>query len=310
MVKTAEISNLKVLITGGSGLIGRYLTSMLLGEEISVSHLSRKQAQSGRVRVFCWDPEKQIIDPSAFNRVDCIIHLAGANIGEKRWTKERRDEIIRSRVDSARLLHKTITENHIILKSFISASAIGYYGSVTSEKIFKESDPSADDFLGTTCKLWEEAADLFKNEGIRTVKIRTGVVMERNDSALARLLVPAALGLFPISGNGYQYLPWIHISDLCNIYLKAVKDETMEGAYNAVAPQHIQNREFMRTLAKVMNRSFLHPPVPALVFKTIFGQMSDVILKGSRVSPDKIINAGYKFTYDNLAGAHKNELKS
>jgi uncharacterized protein (TIGR01777 family) len=310
MEKTAERNHLKILITGGTGFIGKYLTSKLLGEGFCVSHLSRKQNQDGRVRIFSWDPEKQIVDRAVFDGIDYIIHLAGANIGEKRWTRERRDEIIRSRVDSARLLHKTITENHIPLKAFISASATGYYGSVTSEKIYTENDPPANDFLGTTCRLWEEAADSFKNSGIRTVKIRTGVVLEKNNGALSRLLVPARIGVFPVSGNGRQYMPWIHISDLCNIYIKALTDETMEGAYNAAAPQQIQNREFMRIMANVMNKYNFHPHVPSFVFKTIFGQMSDVILRGSRVSSDRIMNAGYNFNYDALAEALKNELSS
>lgn len=292
-----------IMITGGNGLVGRYLTSMLLGEGFKVSHLSRKQEQFGRIRVFRWDPGKQIVAPEAFEGVDYIIHLAGANIGEKRWTKNRKEEIIKSRVDSAHLIYRTFKENRIPLKALISASAIGYYGSVTSEKIFTENDPPADDFLGTTCRLWEEAADTFEKSGIRTVKIRTAVVLEKSDSALSKLLTPAGFGVFPRLGTGRQYVPWIHIEDLCRIYLKAIQDESMNGAYNAVAPQYIRQSEFMKILAQVMNKYFFHLPVPAILLRTALGEMSDVVLKGSRVSSGKIINAGFQFKHDTLQDA-------
>ncbi|MCJ7448130.1 MAG: TIGR01777 family oxidoreductase [Bacteroidales bacterium] len=302
--------NSKVLITGGSGLVGRYLTSVLLAEGFKVSHLSRKQDQFGRVRVYRWDPARHIIDPLIFEGIDYIIHLAGANIGEKRWTQKRKKEIINSRVESARLFFKIIEDNRIRLKAFISASATGYYGQVTSDKIFNEDDLSAEDFLGNTCRLWEDTADKFKNIGIRTVKIRTAVVLEKNESALGRLLLPASLGIFPRLGNGRQYMPWIHIKDLCNIYLKAMLDEKMEGAYNAAAPHHVSYHYFMKTLAQVIKKPFFHPPVPALVLRTLMGEMSDLVLKGSRISPDKIIKAGYQFTFDNLHDALREIISS
>jgi uncharacterized protein len=298
----------KVLITGGSGLIGRYLTSMLLHEGFNVAHLSRKKDQFGRIRVFRWDPAKGILDPVVFEGVDCIVHLAGANIGEKRWTKERKEEIVNSRIESAKLLFKSASENGIKLKAFISASAVGYYGSISSEKIFTENDNPANDFLGLTCKKWEEVADLFNDVGARVVKIRTGVVMEKSDSALSKLLKPAKMGVFPSLGNGRQYMPWIHIADLCGIYLKSIQDERMEGSYNAVSPQHIIQRGFMKTLASVLNKPFFHPRVPAFLLKAALGEMSDVVLKGSRISSDKIINSGFSFRFNNLEAALKDVL--
>jgi len=292
-----------ILISGGSGLIGRYLTSTLLSEGYRVSHLSRKAGHPGRVRTYQWNPEQNTVDPHIFDEVDFLIHLAGANLGEKRWTKKRKEEIVTSRVNSSRLLHKVITDNGIRLKAFISASAIGYYGSVTSDKIFKEDDMPAADFLGTTCKMWEDSADLFGNSGVRTIKIRTGVVLEKSDSALSELMKPARFGFLMNTGDGLQYMPWIHIQDLCNIYLKAITDREMAGAYNAVSPQHVTGREFMKTLAVVMKKQVFPIPVPAIVLKAVLGEMSDVILKGSRVSSDKIKNAGYNFIYSNLQDA-------
>ena len=297
-----------VLITGGSGLIGKYLTSALLSEGYKVLHLSRKAIQIAGVKVSKWDPKKGILDPVILEGIDYIIHLAGANIGEKRWTKKRKEEIVTSRVQSARLLHKVVTENKIRLRAFISASAVGYYGSVTSNKIFTESDPPATDFLGTTCKLWEEGADLFGNSGVRTVKIRTAVVLEKNDSALSKLMMPARFGFLVQTGSGRQYMPWIHINDLCNIYLKAIEDQSMNGPYNAVSPQHVTHKEFIKTLAQVINKPVFPIPVPTFILKAVLGEMSDVVLKGSRVSSEKIIKSGCSFLFNSTGEALKNVI--
>jgi uncharacterized protein (TIGR01777 family) len=158
------------------------------------------------------------------------------------------------------------------------------------------------DFLGSVCKQWEEAADLFYNSGIRTVKIRSGVVLEKSDSALSKLMTPGKFGFLIQTGNGLQYMPWIHINDLCNIYLKAIEDSEMGGAYNAVSPQQVTHSEFMHVLAKVMRLPVL-PPVPGFLIRIALGEMSDVILKGSRISSEKIMNTGYSFLFRTLEDA-------
>lgn len=297
-----------VLITGGSGLVGRYLTSLLLSEGYKVSHLSRNQSSAGKVRVFRWNPEKNIIDPVVFEGVDYLVHLAGANIGEKRWTAARKKEIAVSRVESAKFLHKTVTENKLPLKAFISASATGYYGSVTSDHICSEEDSPGNDFLGNTCRLWEEAADLFHASAIRTVKIRSGVVLEKSDSALSKMMNAARFGFLVRTGSGKQYMPWIHISDLCSIYLTAIKNQNLSGALNAVSPQHSTHKEFVKTLAHIMQKPVFPLPVPAFILHAALGEMADVILKGSRVSGQKIISAGYTFLFPDLEIALKNIL--
>jgi uncharacterized protein len=297
-----------VLITGGGGLIGRYLTSVLLAEGYKVSHLSRQTNRFGKVRVFRWDPEKEYLNPEVFDGVDYLVHLSGANIGEKRWTDRRKEDILNSRVTSAGLLFRTIAENRIKLKAYITASATGYYGSVTSDKIFTEDDPPSEDFLGSTCRLWEVSADLFEGLGIRTVKIRTAVVLEKNDSALTKLMNPAKYGMVVRLGNGKQYFPWIHINDLCNIYLKAIMDDNICGAYNAVAPQHITQNEFLRTMAGVMKKPVFLLPVPSWILRAVMGEMSDIVTKGSRISSEKIIGTGYNFKFDKLEEALKNVI--
>jgi uncharacterized protein (TIGR01777 family) len=305
-----ETGGFSVMITGGSGLIGRHLTSALLSEGYKVSHLSRKAYKAENVNVHVWNPLKNYIEPDALEGVDYIIHLAGANIGESPWTARRKEVIMRSRIDSARLLHETITYTGVPLKAFISASAVGFYGAETSEKVFTEADTPGTDFLGITCRRWEEAAELFEKSGIRTVKIRTAVVLEKSDSALSKLMLPGKFGFLLKTGNGRQYMPWIHISDLCGIYKKAITDTGMSGSYNAVAPQQVSHTEFMKELGAVMKRPVLLPGVPSIFLRAIMGEMSDVILKGSRVSPEKIINAGYRFEFASLHDALHDAIRS
>lgn len=299
----SEERKASILITGGSGLIGRYLTSLLLTEGYAVSHLSRGTDQFGRVRVHRWDPAKKILDPVVLDSVDYIIHLAGANLGEGKWTEARKNEIISSRVDSARLLFDTASQNGIKIKGFISASGVSCYGTVTSNHIFSEDDPLADDFLGVVCQKWEQAAEMFAVAGIRTVKIRTAIALEKNDSALSKMMMPARFGFLAITGTGKQYMPWIHIQDICGIYLKALQDEKMNGEYNAVSPQHTTHKEFIETLGSVIKKPVLPLPVPGFALRSVLGEMASLVLEGSRVSSEKIKNAGYEFKFPNLHDA-------
>lgn len=175
-------------------------------------------------------------------------------------------------------------------------------------KIFQETDSNFDDFLGNTCKLWEKTADKFQKLGIKTVKIRTGIVLSKQGGALNKMLLPIQLGFGSALGNGKQYIPWIHIDDLCNIYIKALEDTKMNGVYNAVAPNHTTNEEFNKTIASVLNKPFWFPNIPAFIIRLIFGKMSSLILNGSRISSEKIQTTGYQFLFPNLANALKNFL--
>lgn len=292
-----------VLITGGSGTIGMYLTSVLLSKGYNVSHLSRGHEQFGRVRVHRWDTGKGILDPKAFEGIGHVVHLAGANIGEKRWDAARKKEILNSRVESARLVHKVVTENGISLKSFITASGTSAYGTITTDRIFSETDPFSDDFLGNVCRKWEEAADLFAASGIRTVKIRSALLLEKNDIALKRMSQPARFGVLGYVGSGRQYMPWIHVADISNIYAMAIGNDAMTGAFNAVSPLHVTHKQFMETLSKVLGKPFFPVPAPPLALKAVYGEMADIVLKGSRVSSEKIRNAGFDFRFPDLNSA-------
>ena len=288
---------MNVLITGGRGLIGTALCQMLQKEGHRVSLLSRSVKPGTGVPVYLWNPDKAEIPPEALKETDCIIHLAGENIGSKRWSAKRRQEILDSRIRPVNLLLKRIKEQNISLLSFISASAIGYYGLNSSERIYTETDPPAGDFLGRVCSQWEEAVLQFEELGVRTVQLRTGVVLTSQGGALSKMLTPVKFGIGSALGNGRQYMPWIHVDDLCRMYIKAMEDQAINGAYNAVAPEFVRNKAFTRTLAKVLRKPFFFPNIPRAALKILFGKKADLVLEGSRVSADKIEAAGFRFRF-------------
>lgn len=299
----------KVLITGGFGLVGRHLSKVLSNRDYDVAVLSRSRKMTADFRVFYWDIDKNKIDREAINTCDHIIHLAGVNIGEKRWTRSRKQEIFDSRIKSTNLIFNHLNKQNSRLKTFISASAVGYYGSTTSEIIHLESDLPEDSFLGRICKQWEQSSDQFTIAGARVVKIRTGIVLSKSEGALSRFNIPAKLGLGSAIGHGKQYLPWIHIDDLCRIYLHAIQNTNMSGPYNAVAPEHITNKEFVRKVATCLKRPFWFPNIPAIFIKLLLGEMSEMLLNGSRVSSEKTEAAGYKFHFPDMDSALKNLYK-
>ena len=300
----------KVLITGSSGLIGKSLTRLLKDSGYHVAGLSRHKHPTGKEELFHWDPDHNFIDSAALKDVTHIIHLAGAGIADKRWTKKRKKEIIDSRVGTARLLYDYVIREGTGVRCFISASGTGYYGAVTGNRIFTEDDSAGSDFAAETCVLWEEAADLFKSSGIRTVKVRTAVVLARNGGFISKILPLARAGIALWFGDGRQYFPWIHIDDLCNIYLKAVDDETMAGPYNAVAPQSVSQAEFMKKAAQKGGKPAIRAGVPSFVLQLAFGEMSEILLTGSRVSASAIEAEGYSFVYPSCESALKQILFS
>lgn len=292
----------KVLITGGTGLIGKRLSFLLASKGYEVSVLSRSKSPESKYTTFVWNVKDQFIEEEAFQDLDYIIHLAGAGIADKKWSEKRKKEIIDSRVQSTNLLYNTSKRLKTPLKAFISASATGYYGSVTTATIFTETDQPANDFLGKVCRLWEESIFQFKNDKTRTVALRTGIVLSNDGGALKKMKTPLVTPL----GDGKQYMPWIHIDDLCEIYIKAIEDEDFEGAYNAIAPEHITNYSFSKAIAKTFKIPFLPIGAPSFILKIVFGKMATIILNGSRVSTGKIEKTGFKFKFKSLDKALKN----
>ena len=289
-----------ILITGGSGLIGRHLTKKLISQGYAVNWLTRKLDPNYSIKQFTWDYRNKKIEIEAFEKADAIIHLAGANIIGQRWSQRYKQEIYDSRVLSARFLWDIISQHSIKIKTFIGGSGAGYYGALTSENIFKEDDSAGDDFLGKTCHDWEQASFDIAKSSIRTLVIRTGVVMFKDSEAYKKLVLPIRYGVGAAIGTGKQYFPWIHIDDLCGIYIKALEDATMQGAYNAVAPQHLTNQELTTILAHHLHKPLWMPNIPGFVIRLFFGEMADSLLKGSRLSSDKITKAGYHFIHPTM----------
>lgn len=293
----------RVVISGGTGMIGSHLSKLLDGEGFEVVHLTRKVREGGQYRSYMWDPRQGYCDPDAFREGDAIIHLAGANIGARPWTRARRREIISSRTSTAELLYRSSAGSGVIPSVFVTASGISIYGSATTEKVYREDDPPAGDFLAQTCRLWESAADPFAAAGARVIKIRTAVVLAPSGSALSKLTLPAKAGLIVRLGSGRQYFPWIHIDDLCRIYLKAVSDVTMTGTYNAAAPDHITHEMLMAEVARQKRLPVFLPRIPGWVLKIILGEMSSVLIAGSRISSDRLMDSGFVFSYPEIARA-------
>ncbi|MBU3012928.1 TIGR01777 family oxidoreductase [Polaribacter vadi] len=285
----------KIIITGGTGLVGTKLTELLLKNKHEVIVLSRNPKKNNEYK---WDISKNYIDKKALENVDYIIHLAGAGIADKRWTNERKKIIIDSRVDTANLLFHKIKEHNLNLKGFISASGIGYYGAITTDKIFEESDKVGNDFLGEVCQKWEDAAHQFKTLNIPVTILRTGVVLSEKGGALEKMKTPIITPL----GSGKQYMPWIHIEDLCQIYFKTINDN-LSGIFNAVAPEHQTSATFSKELAKSIKKPYLGIGVPSFMLKVIFGNMAKILLEGSRISAKKIEKNGYSFRFKTLKKA-------
>lgn len=293
----------RIVITGATGLIGSHLSSLLEVEGYDVVHLTRDRKKGDRAKSFVWDPARSYADSDAFHPGDIIIHLAGANIGAGRWTGKRKQEIISSRVNSAALLFLKTAAEGIMPSAFITASATGYYGAVTEQGIFTESDPPAADFLGETCRKWEEAAQPFVEKGVRVVKIRTSVVLAGTGSALSKMTMPAAAGLIVRPGPGDQYFPWIHIDDLCAVYLTAVREAGLSGAYNAVAPEHVTLDGVMKEIARQKHLPVFLPHIPVWLMRAVLGEMSVMLTTGSRVSSERLTNSGFSFRYPDIAAA-------
>lgn len=310
-----------IVITGGTGLIGSALSKALLAKGFEVIILSRKKNDkpiSNNISYATWDIEKQTIDKEAIGTADYIIHLAGAGVADKRWTKKRKQEIIDSRVNSTKLIVeslKTIPNN---VKAVISASGIGWYhiappspqsGEEGAFRKFVESDPPGDDFLGTTCKQWEESIEPVTQLGKRLVKLRIGIVLSKEGGALREFLKPLKFSFATILGNGKQIISWIHIDDLANMFIAAIENEKMNGVYNAVAPNPVSNKELTIQLAKSRGKFFIPIHVPSFILKLVLGEMSVEILKSAAVSSEKVSSIGFEFQFPDLIPALNNLIQ-
>lgn len=298
-----------VLITGGTGLIGKALTKELLRRQNEVIVLSRNKNQiSGHpgLSYAYWNVEAQEVDQMAVHSADYIVHLAGANVADKRWTRERKGEIVNSRVKSTALLYKALAKYPDRLKAFISASATGWYDidpQIPNPFPFEEHHAPAKDFLGITCQQWESSVDSIKTLEKRVVKFRTGIVLSNEGGALPAFKKAIRVGVTPVLASGRQIVSWIHEQDLIQLYITAIENENLEGAYNAVAPHPVSHKKIMQGISQHNHKPFIPFYVPAFMLTLMLGEMSIELLKSVTVSSKKIQESGFTFQFPTIEEA-------
>jgi uncharacterized protein (TIGR01777 family) len=285
-----------VVITGGTGLLGKTLTKLLQESGYCVTVLTRNKKLAENNNNFSfWNVENGIIDKETILNANHIIHLAGEGIAEKRWTKKRKHEIIDSRVAPLKLIYNVLNGCNHNVRTIVSASGINIYGTSLNAKIFTENDKPANNFLATVCIAWENAADEFAKLNIRVVKLRTGVVLSKEGGALQKIILPFKFGLGAGLGSGEQYFSWISQNDICRLYLFALENNLLSGAYNAVVDDETTNKVFSESLANVLNKKIRIPNIHSAFLKILLGEMSEMLLKGNRISNQKIKEAGFNF---------------
>jgi uncharacterized protein (TIGR01777 family) len=300
-----------VLISGGTGLIGTHLSRHLIERGYEIIILSRdknKTSPDPKITYSFWNVEKQIIDAAVVQKADHIIHLAGAGVMDKKWTNEYKKVILESRTKSAELIINCLKETPHQVKTFVSASAIGWYGEdakpLERKEGFIETDLPANDFLGETCLLWEASVEPVTALEIRLVKLRTGIVLSNSGGAFKEYKAPLNFGVAPVLGNGKQMVSWIHIDDLCRMYCEAIENTYLHGSFNAVAPEPVSQKTLILTLGqKLRHRFFIPIYVPAFILKLMFGKRSIEILKTATVSNKKIKAMGFTFLYPSIEAA-------
>ncbi len=299
---------MNILITGGTGLIGTRLSQLLLQEGHQVAHLSRSEGQNSAIKTFVWDITKGQIDDQALLWADALVHLAGAGIADSRWTEARKQEIINSRTQSLDLIYRRLSQIPHHIKVLVSSSAIGYYGGDTGQQQMSESSAVGQDFMAKVCVAWEAATQPIEALGIRTVILRTGIVLSNLGGALPKLAMPIKLGAGSPLGSGQQWQSWIHLDDMARLFQKAITDTNMQGIYNGTAPQPVTNETLTYQTAKALNRPLFLPNVPVFALKLLLGEMAIVVVGGCYVKNERVAQTDFEYRYDDLAEALAIEL--
>tara|TARA_R110001592_G_scaffold104679_1_gene294452 strand:- start:1591 stop:2553 length:963 start_codon:yes stop_codon:yes gene_type:complete len=296
---------MKVLITGATGLVGSELVSQCHEKGYDVNYLTtskKKIVSELNYQGYFWNPTTAEIDKNCLDGVSVIINLAGSSISN-RWTKEYRQEIIESRVNSLELLKSTLhkTENHSV-NSIVSASAIGIYPNSLSDYYTEEEKKVDNSFLGEVVDVWENKIDEFESLGLKVAKVRIGLVLSNDGGALPEIAKPVNYYAGAAFGSGEQWQSWIHISDLAGIFLH-IASYKLEGVYNGVAPNPVTNIKLVKEIAKVLNKPLFLPNIPKIVMHTILGDMAYILFASQRVSSKKIEEEGFIFHYANICQA-------
>ncbi len=302
----AMMPAMRVLVTGATGLVGQRLVARLLELHHEVNVLTRNTGAAekkfqGRVRAFPWGSHREVPSAEAFKNVEAVIHLAGENVADGRWTKEKKRAIEDSRVAGTRRLVEAMARLSVKPKVFVSTSAIGFYG-FSLEKTFDEHSPRGAGFLAEVCEKWEAEARQAEKLAIRVPIIRVGVVLDTEGGVLGKMLPPFRWGLGGPLGSGQQWMSWIHVDDLVELFLFAMNNESLRGTYDGVAPIPVRNEEFSVELGRALGRG-VHLRVPATPLKLFLGEMGRVSLEGQRVLPEASLSAGFRFTYRTLESA-------
>jgi uncharacterized protein len=296
-----------ILIAGGTGLIGQRLSEILKQMGYNVLHLSRKANLNAPFPAYFWNPSTGEIDETAIAKADYIIQLAGAGVADGRWTNARKQLIIDSRVQSNDLIANTLRQYPNKVKAYIAASAIGFYGNRVAKELLNEDASAGTGFLTESTMAWEKAIESvtqkYQNKQVRGVTIRVGIVLSTKGGALPKMMLPFWVRMGNWFGDGQQILSWIHIDDICQMFVKAVQDAKMSGIYNGVAPAPVSNKAFIQTIGEVKGGWHFYLPVPAFLLRLGLGEMADVVLNGNKVSSQKIENQGFKFQYRTIEKA-------
>lgn len=288
-----QVSN--ILIAGGSGTVGAKLTVALRKKGFEVAWLSRNNKQK-KINTFFWDPIQQKIDQEAIDFADVIINLAGSGVADARWTASYKNEIYNSRIQSTQLIAKALSENKHHIHTYLSASAIGIYGYNTQVNT-PETGPFSDSFLARVCHDWEAAAAPITNLGIRTAFLRIGVVLANEGGFIKEVSAPIKRYVGAALGNGRQQTSWIHVDDLCQLFIHIMQHEQLSGAYNAVSPHPETNANLTKMMAKLLKKPLLLPPVPKFMLSLLFGELSDVLLANQHISAQKALESGFTFKF-------------
>ncbi len=303
---------MKIILSGGTGFIGEALLEKLSVEGHEVILLSRSQknasALSGaKIHTVAWDARSEGDWMQHVNGADAVINLAGEPIAGGRWTETQKEKILKSRVDSTRILVQAIIQSTAKPRVLVNASAVGYYGNVPSGDV-TEAHPKGSGFLAETCDKWEKEALLAEGHGVRVALIRTGIVLEQGGGALAKILPPFKMFIGGPLGSGDQWFPWVDREDEAGAILFALKTEAITGPVNVAAPDPVTMKEFCRALGRAMHRPSW-APVPAIVLRTLLGEMADLLLEGQKVIPEKLLKFGFNFRFPKLQPALEDILR-